>query len=612
MKLYRVFAVALPFAAVACVTALAPSVGRGAADTGKVADTSWEKWEGKRATTLLFVGTECPISNRYTPEYVVLAREYAARGVAVVLVYSNTGTTPEAAAKHAAAYGLKGLPRLLDTDQRLADRFGATLTPEAVVLDVHRKVRYRGRVDDGYAARGKAKGTGASRRDLRDALDAILANKPVKTPRTQVVGCAIERTKPVSASASALTGPTYAADIAPIVSQNCQSCHRPGEIGPMPLVTYEDAKRWAVNIAQVTSEKQMPPWKPVSGHGQFLGERRLTEAQILTLGKWAKAGAPRGDVTKLPPAPKYPEGWTLGKPDLVLNMPSKWRVAPSGPDVYRCFVLPTSLAEDKDVVAVQFRAGNKSVVHHVLGYIDTTGKAREKDAADEGAGYTSFGGPGFLPSGELGGWAPGNIPRFLPEGIGRTLPAGSDVVIQVHYHPTGKSEDDITSVGLYFAKKPITKRLRTLPLAIRRLDIPPGEASHKVSQTYPVPFDATAISITPHMHFLGKFFEMKVTLPDGTEQPLVRIDDWDFQWQDSYFYRQPLKLPQGSRITLEATFDNSEANPRNPHSPPQRVTWGEKTTDEMCIGFLSFITDDESSPLLRLMDRRRNGTAPTR
>jgi Copper type II ascorbate-dependent monooxygenase, C-terminal domain./Redoxin. len=556
---------------------------------------------GKRATVVVFASTACPITNTFAPELRALSKAYAAKGVRLVLAYANAEVTAAEAAAHAREFGLaRDAAILIDADQRLMASLGATITPEAFLLDPHGKVRYQGRIDDRYIERGKARGTGPSKRDLRAALDAVLAGKPVKVTKTAAVGCVIEKR---AATVAAYTGPTYAGEVAAILNQNCVSCHRSGEVGPMPLDTYEAARRYAANIASVTGAKLMPPWKPVDDHGTFVGERRLTQAQVGALKAWADAGAPQGDPARTPPAPNFPRGWRLGEPDLVLTMPEEWTVPASGDDLYRCFVLPTGLTADQEVVAVEYRAGNTSVVHHVLGFVDTKGQARAKDAADPGPGYTSFGGPGFTPVGEVGGWAPGNLAQFLPDGIGRRLPAGSDIVIQVHYHPTGKVEKDRTSIGLYFAKKPITKQFRVLPVAVRRLEIPAGEKAHQVSQTFPVPIDADIINVAPHMHLLGKTFEMTAKLPDGTEKTIVRIRDWDFNWQDTYTFKEPMRLPKGSLITLTATFDNSAENPRNPNAPPKTVTWGEATTDEMCIGFIGFVAVDENEPLLKLLDR---------
>lgn len=564
---------------------------------------------GPKATVLVFTNTECPIANKYAPDTAALATKYSARGVRFVYVYSNAGTKQLEAQKHVSV-AYKASNGIWDNQQALADAVGATMTPEVAVLDPTLTVRYRGRIDDRFAARGTAKGSGPSHNDLAAALDSVLAGKAVSVPVTETVGCVIERapgspTPAKTVPAAEKAAPTYAADIAPIIQQNCQSCHRAGEIGPMPFETYEQVKKYATNIVEVTQTKFMPPWKPVEGHGDFSGKRALTDEQRSALKRWAEAGAPAGDMGSAPKGPEFPSGWQLGKPDLVLSMPDKWRVAPNSPDTYRCFVLPTGLTEDKEVVAVEYRAGNKRVVHHVLGFVDINGEGRKRDDAEEGPGYTNFGGPGFTPYGEVGGWAPGNMPSFLPDGIGRKLPAGSDIVMQVHYHSNGQVEDDITQIGIYFAKKPIQKQLRLIPVAVRKLDIPAGEANHWVETTFTCPVDADVIFIAPHMHLLGRQFDMWMTLPDGTVKPLIKIDDWDFRWQDTYNYKQPIRIPKGAKVTLKARFDNSESNPRNPNSPPKSVGWGEATTDEMCIGFLGFTPVNENDPMIKMYDNIR-------
>lgn len=554
---------------------------------------------GKRATVLFFLGTSCPISNGYAPEIAAIAKRYVAQGAGVALVYADPGVTPAAAAKHAKEYGLSDLRILTDPDQKLADTLGATVTPEAVVLGPDRAVRYLGRIDNKYVERAASpRPNGATTHDLRAALDAVLAGKTVAEARTRAVGCSIEHASRSAHVAAA--GPTYAGQVKGILDRNCVSCHRSGEIGPFPLATYDQAKTRAENIAAVAQAKVMPPWKPEGMHGAFADERRLSDADIKTLSAWAEAGAPEGDRKSAPPTPRFTQGWTLGQPDLVLTMPEAYKIPASGPDIYRCFVLPTGLTADRQMVAIEYRAGNKRVVHHCLGYVDVRGEGRKLDAADSGEGYTSFGGPGFLPAGDAGGWAPGNMPRFLPDGTGKPLWAKSDLILQVHYHPDGKPEEDQTSVGIYFAKKPVTRRVYTLPI-LARLNIPPGDADYHTMRTVHVPFDADVISVTPHMHLLGRTISLTANLPDGTAEPMIKIGDWDFNWQDTYAYTKPMHLPKGTTITLDATYDNSADNPRNPNNPPKKVGWGEATTDEMCIGFVSFVTDDTNNGLIRLL-----------
>lgn len=386
---------------------------------------------------------------------------------------------------------------------------------------------------------------------------------------------------------------TFTRDVAPILFKNCASCHRPGEVAPFPLLTYQDAKKRARQIAMVTSSRFMPPWKADPNYGEFHDAMILSQQQIDTLKRWAEAGAPEGDRADLPPAPRFTQGWTLGEPDLILEPAETYTLGPEGSDEYRCFVIPSNLKKDRYISAMEVRPGNNAVVHHVLVFLDTTGKARELDARDPAPGYTAFGGIGFTPSGSLGGWAPGNLPRHLPENIGILIPAGADVVLQVHYHRSGKPEKDRTKIGLYFTRKEVDKQLRIMPVVSLRLRIPPGEANYITKASMPVLYDITVHQVTPHMHLLGREMTVTGVLPDGTQKPLVRIPDWDFNWQTTYALKQPLRLPKGSSIQLVARYDNSDKNPRNPSNPPRPVGWGEATTDEMCIAFVAYTIDAE-------------------
>ena len=391
----------------------------------------------------------------------------------------------------------------------------------------------------------------------------------------------------------AQTAPTFDKDIAPIVFKNCAVCHRPGEVAPFSLLTYHDVSKRAKQIGRVTGEGIMPPWKAEAGFGEFSNDRHLTTQEIAIIQQWVESGAAEGDAADLPAMPKFPEGWTLGKPDVILEPDEDYTLAAEGGDLYRCFVIPTKLTEDHYIRAIVVRPGNRKVVHHVIVHFDTTGRARELDAADPGPGYTSFGGVGFRSSGMIGGWAPGNYPSFLPDGIGRFLPKDADLVVQVHYHRSGKVETDRTKVALYFTKGQVDKRIRAFPLAKLALRIPAGDSNYVVHASMPVRFDATVYRVTPHMHLLGRDMKVTATLPDGTLIPLVHVQNWDFNWQTGYDFKTPLHLPAGSRVDLEARFDNSSGNPLNPNNPPRVVTWGEQTTDEMCIVFLGFTIDRE-------------------
>jgi mono/diheme cytochrome c family protein len=387
---------------------------------------------------------------------------------------------------------------------------------------------------------------------------------------------------------------TFNKHVAPILFKHCAGCHRPGEIGPFPLLTYKDAAKRADFLKDVTAERRMPPWKAEPNYGDFHDVRRLSDAEIKTLAAWADSGAREGDAKDLPPTPKFPEGWQLGTPDLVLKMPKAFAVPAGGRDVFRCFVIPTGLTEDRTVAAVEFRPGNRRVVHHALFFLDSAGTARKKAGDDPASSFASFGGVGFLPTGSLGGWAPGAMPRRLPDGTGLFLRKVSDLVLQIHYHPSGKAEEDQSTLGIYFTKKPAETRVSSVPLVNRRLYIPAGAERHKVTTSFTIPVDVHAMGISPHMHLVGREMKVVATLPDGKKQPLIWIKDWDFNWQGQYLFAKPLALPKGTKIDLEAYYDNSSKNLRNPNNPPKLVRWGEQTTDEMCLCFLQVVTDKPS------------------
>jgi len=391
---------------------------------------------------------------------------------------------------------------------------------------------------------------------------------------------------------------TYAGDVAPILNAKCVSCHRPGEVAPFSLEGYDNAKKWATMTANVTSKGIMPPWKAVHGFGEFRDENRLTPEQIEALREWSATGAPRGDRAKEPPTPSFAASeWKLGKPDMILQPSKPYKLGPEGPDLYRNYVIHTDFAEPKWITAMEVKPGNKRIVHHVITFLDGNRMARslETKLADGQEGYTSGGGGvGIVPTGSLGGWAPGLEARQSPEGSAFLVKPGTDLIIQVHYHRDGKPEEDQTRVGLFFAKKPVQKEMNLLWLFNFGVNIPAGEKSYKLRREFTLPVDATLYSTMPHMHLLGHSMKAWLELPDGTTKPLVYIDNWDFNWQFNYAFKQPIHAPKGTKEIVEAVYDNSPENPRNPNSPPKRVTWGEETTDEMFLLITSYTRDGQS------------------
>jgi mono/diheme cytochrome c family protein len=388
---------------------------------------------------------------------------------------------------------------------------------------------------------------------------------------------------------------TFTETIAPIVYANCVSCHRPGEAAPFSLISYDDVRNRAALIAKVTQARYMPPWQATHGYGDFEGERRLTDAQIEAIATWVKNGMPQGDPARMPGLPKFTDGWQLGTPDLILEMSKEFEVPASGPDIFRNFVVPSGLLEDKWVRAVEFRPSARKVVHHALFAYVRGGAYASIDGADGKPGFRGLApigaNPAISPAGPLGGWAVGATPRFLPDGQALPMGTGSDLIIQMHFHPSGKVERERSTVGIYFAPKAPERRLRVLQLPGlfgigAGIDIPAGEKNYEISRSATVPVDVKVYLANPHAHYLGKEFKATATLPDGSTRPLLWIQNWDFNWQDGYNYKEPVILPKGTRIDVRITYDNSASNPRNPSNPPQRVWWGEESTDEMgSIGF---------------------------
>lgn len=400
--------------------------------------------------------------------------------------------------------------------------------------------------------------------------------------------------------------PTFSKDVSRIFQNKCQSCHHPGDIAPFSLMTYKDVNRLAGAIKDAVMSKRMPPWKPLSGCGNFRDVRQLTDAEIATIAQWADAGAPEGDPADLPPALNFPDGWALGEPDLIIR-PDEAYTPPKDRDMYRCFTVPVSIRGDRYVQAIDVRAGNKKLVHHVIAYTDPDNASQALDARDPGPGYTSFGGPGYNNYGMLGGWAPGARPFFNPDGIGTKVNNNSRIVFQVHYHPCQTStcgagspqeESDRTQIGIYYAKAPVTKTLQYLPLVNTSFAIPAGNDNYRVTASFTSPLGAKIINMTPHMHLLGKNIKVEMTVPGKTTPDcLVNIDKWDFRWQGTYTYQEPIALPVGTRLTLTTHFDNSATNPNNPNNPPKIVRWGEETTDEMALAFIGFTLDAENLPV---------------
>ena len=390
---------------------------------------------------------------------------------------------------------------------------------------------------------------------------------------------------------------TYSEHIASIIYDNCTSCHRPGEIAPFALTNYEEVSAWGATIQYVTEIKYMPPWKPDPDYSNFVGERRLSDEDIQLIADWVEAGTPQGNPDLEPPLPNFTEGSQLGEPDLVLEMAEDYHIAGNNIDDYRVFVLPTGLTDDKEIAAIEFRAGNTKAVHHALLAYETLGAAAAMDAESPEYGYEAFGGFGVATQGNFTGYTPGISNIFYPEGIGKTLPAGADILIQVHYAPLPSDETDRSSLNIFFKDEadPISREVERLPFTPLDLDggffsffIPPNEVKtfHGTKQ---ITEDISLISIYPHCHYLGQGWEIYAVTPTDDTINIISIPEWDFNWQGEYTLERMKKIPSGSIIHAYSTYDNTTNNPFNPNNPPELVRWGEGTGDEMFLSGLSYV-----------------------
>ena len=397
---------------------------------------------------------------------------------------------------------------------------------------------------------------------------------------------------------------TFNGHIARIVYQRCASCHRPGQAGPFPLVTYEDVAKRAQLIGVVTQTRYMPPWHAEPGYGSFKGERRMLDSEIELVAKWVSAGAPEGQGAA--PAPLgFPSGWALGEPDLVVRMEEPYTIPADGPDIYRNFPARIPTTEDKWLRAIEFRPLARTVVHHSLFRADPSGRARELDSKDDEPGYGGMGSGRIPDRVNLGGWALGGNARVFPEDAPIRIPAGSDFLFESHFHPSGKAETELSAVALYFTDQPATRTRFSIQLPPRfglgaGIDVAPGDSEFTIGESFTLPADMELYGVTPHAHYIGKEFKAWAELPDGGEVPLIWIKDWDFAWQDMYVYEEPVELPAGATIHSRIRYDNSAENPRNPSSPPKRVLFGRESEDEMgTIIFSAMPTSEADAPAVR-------------
>jgi tetratricopeptide (TPR) repeat protein len=414
---------------------------------------------------------------------------------------------------------------------------------------------------------------------------------------------------------SASAAPTFNKHVAPIMFEYCAACHHPGGAGPFSLTTYQDAKKRAKQIAAVTASRYMPPWLPddLPPPHNFAGARRLSDEQAKIIQQWADAGAVEGDAADLPAAPKFNAGWQLGQPDLIVKMPQAYTLPASGTDVFRNFVIPVPVTTMRYVRAVEILPGNKQVVHHANILIDRSQTSRRKDAEDAEPGFAGMDvameADSFEPDSHFLFWKPGSVPQPEPDGMAWRLEPGTDLVLNMHMQPSGKPEQIQPSVGLYFTDRPPTKFPMLLQLERDgALDIAPGRKDFVVTDEFTLPVDVDVLGVYPHAHYLGKDVQAYAVLPGGRQQPLIRIRNWDLNWQAVYMYAKPVFLPKGSTVVMRYVYDNSAENVRNPNRPPRRVTAGNRSADEMAHLWLQVLprtAEDSRAALQEALMRQR-------
>lgn len=531
---------------------------------------SSNEFGGKKAIVYAFIGTQCPLAKLYSSRLVDLESRYRDQGIVFVAVDPNVQDSLAEMAAHAKKFSIE-FPFVKDPDQSWADRLGVTRTPEVCVVNSKGLLVYRGRIDDQYGIgymRDKA-----SAQDLVQVLDQVLAGKEVEQPITKAAGCLIGRKQTTDLQPKESTV-TYSNQVSRLLQSRCISCHRDSEIGPMDLTKYEDASAWANMILEVVHEGRMPPWHANPAYGRFANDRRLSQEEVDILQKWVDAGAPRGNIEDEPPAMKFTEGWQLAsQPDIVVPMSDKPFKVPAKGDVrYQYFVADPKFTEDMWVNGMEIVPGNRAVVHHILVFI------RDKQS---GRGRAFDGERGFL-----AGYVPGTRVERMPQGMAKRIPANSELIFQVHYTPIGTEQLDLSKVAFWYAAaKELTHEVITTSTVQTSFRIPPKDANYKTSAMQPeVLPDCELLSMSPHMHLRGKSFRYTAVYPDGDREILLDIPKYDFNWQTEYRLSERKRLPEGTRIFCEATFDNSEANLNNPN-PKAWVTWGDQTYEEMMIGY---------------------------
>lgn len=528
-------------------------------------------FDDRQVIVVAFLGTECPLARLYGPRLSQLQSKFDASEVAVIGINSNKQDSMTELAAYGHRFGID-FPLLKDVGNRVADRMQAERTPEVFVLDRDRVVRYHGSIDDQYGV-GYSRDN-PDRNHVEEAITELLADKNVSTAETVAVGCHIGRVKQLEAVGDI----TYTKHIAKIFNERCVSCHREQEIAPFTLTSYDDVLGWEDTILEVIEDNRMPPWSADPQHGKFANDARLTSRERELISTWVDNGMPEGDPADLPEPPEFTLGWRIPEPDQIIEMSDQpFAVPAEGVVDYQHFMVDPGWDEDKYIYAAEARPQNRSVVHHILVYIVPPGKRRPDLRR------------------VLVGYAPGSLPILLEDGIAIHAPAGSKLLFQLHYTPNGTAQSDLSYAGICFIDKADVRNHLQGRLAInQRFRIPPGDSNHEVVAKYVARQDEMLVSMTPHMHLRGKSFRYEARYPDGRQEVLLNVPQYDFNWQLKYILDQPKRLARGTVIECTAVYDNSRYNVVNP-DPDRAVGWGDQSFEEMMIGFIDTI-DAEPSP----------------
>ena len=523
----------------------------------------WEDYAGSRLIVAAFLGTECPLVKLYGPRLEALSAEYASHDVVVIGFNSNQQDSLTEIGAFVRRHGIS-FPILKDPAGRVAEQFGASRTPEVFILDQTRTIRYQGRIDDQYGV-GYSRNQ-PERQDLRESLEDLLAGRPVRTPHTEAVGCLIGRARAPNEESTV----TYANQISRLLQLHCVECHRPGEIAPFELTSYEEVVGWADMIEEVVRQQRMPPWHADPEHGNFANARLIPEADKELIYEWVRQGAPLGDPHELPSPREFVTGWRLPRdPDLVVAMRDEpFSVPAEGVVEYQYFAVDPGFEEDKWVAAADVVPGERSVVHHVIVFI----------SPPEGRHQRGLG--------LLAAYVPGQSALELPGGQARLVPAGSKLIFQMHYTPIGSEQLDMTKIGLVFADpESVSEEVVSLISLNEEFEIPPHAENYRVdSSRGDWPENARLLSMAPHMHLRGKSFRFDGVWPDGRREILCDVANYDFNWQNSYQLATPFAIPVDFTMQCIAHYDNSAKNLANP-DPSASVRWGDQTWNEMMIAF---------------------------